>query len=145
VKVSFRTPTITVVAAPLTGSPTPPGQSADAVRAALGMRAALGELNVEIEKRGLPRLSSGVGLNRGEVLAAVVGSNELMEFTVMGDAVNLAARIEGLTRHHGADILITRAIRERLDDRFELRELPPTAVKGKSEPVPTWAVVAFRE
>jgi class 3 adenylate cyclase len=120
-------------------------QSADAVRAALAMRAALEELNVEIEKRGLPRLRFGVGLNRGDVVAAVVGSDQLMEFTVMGDAVNLAARVEGLTRAHGVDILVTDPVRDRLDDRFELRELPPTEVKGKTEPVRTWAVIAFRE
>jgi adenylate cyclase len=120
-------------------------QSADAVRAALAMREALDELNAEIEKRGLPRLRFGVGLNRGEVVAAVVGSDQLMEFTVMGDAVNLAARVEGLTRAQGVDILVTDAVRDRLDDRFEVRELPPVEVKGKSEPVRTWAVVAFRE
>jgi adenylate cyclase len=120
-------------------------QSADAVRAALAMRAALDELNVEIEKRGLPPLRFGVGLNRGEVVAAVVGSDQLMEFTVMGDAVNLAARVEGLTRAQGVDILVTDSVRDRLDDRFEVRELPPTAVKGKSEPIRTWAVVTFRE
>ncbi|HVU51708.1 MAG TPA: adenylate/guanylate cyclase domain-containing protein [Polyangia bacterium] len=120
-------------------------QSADAVRAALAMRAALEGLNVEIEQRGLPRLRFGVGLNRGEVVAAVVGSDQLMEFTVLGDAVNLAARVEGLTRGHGVDILVTEAVRARLDERFELRELPPAEVKGKSEPVRTWAVVSFRE
>jgi adenylate cyclase len=120
-------------------------QSADAVRAALAMRAALEELNLEIEKRALPRLRFGVGLNRGDVVAAVVGSDQLMEFTVMGDAVNLAARVESLTREHGVDILVTDSVRERLDDRFEVRALPPAAVKGKTEPVRTWAVVSFRE
>jgi len=73
----------------------------------------------------------------------VVGSSELMEFTVMGDAVNLAARVEALTRQHGVDILITDAVREKLDDRFHLRELPPSAVKGKTEPVRTFAVEAL--
>jgi adenylate cyclase len=120
-------------------------QSADAVRAALAMRAALDELNLEIEERSLPRLRFGVGLNRGEVVAAVVGSDQLMEFTVMGDAVNLAARVEGLTRAHGVDILVTDAVRDRLDERFEVRELPPVEVKGKTERIRTWAVVSFRE
>jgi class 3 adenylate cyclase len=120
-------------------------QSADAVRAALAMREALQELNAEIAPRSLPRLAFGVGVNRGDVLSAVVGSNEMMEFTVIGDAVNLAARVETLTRQHGVDILITDAVRDRLDDRFELRELPPTPIKGRAELVRTWEVLAFRE
>ena len=120
-------------------------QSADAARAALAMRAALEELNAEIERKGLPALRFGVGLNRGEVVAAVVGSDQLMEFTVLGDAVNMAARVEALTRTHAVDILVTEAVRARLDERFELRELPPAEVKGKIEPVRTWAVVSFRE
>ena len=86
-----------------------------------------------------------MGLNRGDVVAAVVGSDQLMEFTVLGDAVNMAARVEALTRTHGVDILVTEAVRARLDERFELRELPPAEVKGKIEPVRTWAVVSFRE
>lgn len=118
--------------------------SADAVRAALAMREELASLNQDIARRSLLPLGFGVGLNRGDALAAVVGSNEMMEFTVMGDAVNLAARVEGLTRHHDVDILITDAVRARLDDRFQLRELPPAAVKGKAEPVTTWAVIGFR-
>lgn len=120
-------------------------QAADAVRAALAMRAALDDLNREIEARGLPRLRFGVGINRGDVLAAVVGSNEMMEFTVMGDAVNVAARVEALTRLHGVDILVTESVREKLDERFRLRAFPAAPIKGKAEPLPTWAVDALVE
>lgn len=115
-------------------------QAADAVRAALAMRAALADLNRGLAERGGPRLAFGVGIHRGDALAAVVGSNEMMEFTVMGDSVNLAARVEALTRPHGVDVLVTDAVRDKLDDRFRLRELPPSPVKGKSEPIRTWAV-----
>ena len=119
-------------------------QTADAVRAALAMRAELALLNRDLEARQLPPLAFGVGIHRGDAVAAVVGSREMMEFTVMGDVVNIAARVEGLTRQHQVDILVTDEVRERLDTRFVLRELPAAAVKGKSESIRTWAVVDFQ-
>ena len=118
-----------------------PWQSADAVRAALAMREELRALNSDLTAAALPVLAFGIGIHRGETLAAVVGSPEMMEFTVMGDTVNTAARVESLTRAHGVDILVTEAVRAGLDDRFVLRELPPALLKGKSEPVRTAAVI----
>lgn len=120
-------------------------QALDAVRAALAMRAALEELSAELTARGLPPLAFGIGIHRGEVVTAAVGSKELMEFTAMGDVVNVAARVESLTRQHETDILVTEAVRERLDDRFVLRPLPAIHVKGKAEPLATWAVDGRRE
>lgn len=118
-------------------------QAADAVRAALAMREELARYNEELAAKSLPRLRFGIGVHRGEVVAAVIGSDDMMEFTVLGDSVNVAARVESLTRHHGVDILVTGSVREKLDERFRLRELPPTEVKGKSEPIATWAVERF--
>jgi adenylate cyclase len=118
-------------------------QTSDAVHAALDMRAELARYNEELVARSLPPLAFGVGIHRGEVVAAVVGSDDMMEFTVMGDVVNVAARVEALTRTHDVEVLVTAAVRERLDARFRLREQPAAAVKGKSEPLVTWAVDAF--
>lgn len=115
-------------------------QAADAVRAALDMRAELEQLNADLVARDLPPLGFGIGLHHGSVIAAVVGSDEMMEFTVMGDVVNVAARVEALTRTHGVDILVTEAVRAKLDERFRLETMPPAAVKGKSEPIVTYAV-----
>jgi class 3 adenylate cyclase len=67
-----------------------------------------------------------------------------MEFTVIGRTVNLAARVERLTRVHHADILVTDAMRSILDPRFELEELPAREVRGVSEPVVTYALKGFR-
>ena len=67
-------------------------------------------------------------------------SGELVEFTVIGSTVNRASRVEHLTRRHAADILITAAVREVLDARFALHELPAAAVAGIAEPVVTYAV-----
>jgi len=122
-----------------------PWQAADAVRAALAMRAALAEYNRELAERRLPLLSFGVGINVGRAVAGVMGSDHLTEFTVIGDAVNLAARVEGLTRQHGVDILITEPVRAALDQRFVVRAMPATMVKGKTEPIVTFAVDSFEE
>lgn len=120
-----------------------PWQAADAVRAALSMRAALEEYNQKLVEIGLPKLAFGVGINTGRAVAGVMGSDRLMEFTVIGDAVNLAARVEGLTRMLEADILVTESVREALDPRFVVRQMPATAVKGKAEPIVTFAVDSF--
>jgi adenylate cyclase len=122
-----------------------PWQAADAVRAALSMRAALEEYNRKLADRGLPKLAFGIGINKGRTVAGVMGSDRLMEFTVIGDAVNLAARVEGLTRTLDADILVTEAVRDALDSRFVVRQMPATAVKGKSEPIVTFGVDSFDE
>jgi class 3 adenylate cyclase len=84
-----------------------PWQADDAVRAALAMRDALEEYNKELALAGQPALRVGIGLHRGVAVAGVIGSEELVEFTVIGSTVNLASRVEHLTRRHAADILIT--------------------------------------
>jgi len=117
-----------------------PWQADDAVRAALAMREALEEYNEELALAGQPALRVGIGLHRGVAVAGVIGSEELVEFTVIGSTVNLASRVEHLTRRHAADILITAAVREAVDARFALQELPAAAVAGISEPVVTYAV-----
>ncbi|MGE0434279.1 MAG: adenylate/guanylate cyclase domain-containing protein [Planctomycetota bacterium] len=126
------------------GAPEPnPWQAMDGVHAALAMRDALRRYNLELSAAGHPELAISVGLHRGEVIAGVIGSAELVEYTVIGDTVNTAARIESLTRRHACDILISESVREKLDARFRVEERPPTEVKGKQEAVATWAVVAF--
>jgi adenylate cyclase len=117
-----------------------PWQADDAVRAALATREALEEYNKELAQAGQPPLRVGIGLHRGVAVAGVIGCEELVEFTVIGSTVNLASRVEHLTRRHAADILITAAVREALDARFALLELPAAAVAGISEPVVTYAV-----
>jgi class 3 adenylate cyclase len=69
---------------------------------------------------------------------------ELMEFTVIGGNVNLTARAERLPRDHRVETLVTEAVRQTLDPRFVLRELPPVALRGVSGPLVTFAVEGFR-
>ncbi|THH37972.1 adenylate/guanylate cyclase domain-containing protein [Neolewinella litorea] len=117
----------------------------DAVWAALAMRAALKEYNESLRRRDLAPLEIGIGIHCGQVVAGVIGNQQLMEFTVIGDAVNTAARIEAQTRVHQVDILISQAVRRHLDDKFRVRELPPITVKGKREALTLFTVEGYAD
>ena len=115
------------------------------MHAALAMREELADYNRELASEGLPPLSIGVGLHRGVGVAGLVGSRELMQFAFVGRIVNLASRVQDLTRQYDADVLLTRAVVDTLDPRFVLRELPSTPVRGVAEPVAIFAVEGYRE
>lgn len=117
-----------------------PWQCDDAVRAALAMRAGIRDYNAELGREGLPALAVGIGIHRGPGLAGLVGSRERMEYAFVGRTVNLAARVQALTRTHKVDILVTDALRGELDSRFVLVPMPAERVKGIAEPVVTYAV-----
>ena len=112
----------------------------DAVEAALDMRESLARYNESLAQRGLPPLGFGVGIHCGAVIAGLVGSETMQEFTVLGDVVNVASRVEALTRRLGGDILVTEDVRSVLGDRFRMAAMPPADIKGKSRPIQTWAV-----
>jgi adenylate cyclase len=105
-----------------------------AVEAALGMRAALIDLNQTLAARGWPMLQVGIGINTGPMTVGDMGSAVRKAYTVMGDAVNLAARLEGLTRRYKVDIIVGEATRERVPD-IVFRELDRVRVKGRLRPV----------
>jgi adenylate cyclase len=117
-----------------------PWQADDAVRAALAMREALADYNCELETKGLPSLAVGVGLHRGSGVAALVGSRERKEFTLVGRTINVAARVQGWTRREEADLLVTEEVKSGLDPRFVLREVPAAELKGIEGPVKLWAI-----
>jgi adenylate cyclase len=117
-----------------------PWQCADAVAAAVAMRAAIADYNRELAKEGLPPVGIGVGIHRGPGLAGLIGSRERTEFGFVGSTVNIAARVQGLTRVHAVDILVTDDVRAELQDAFVLEPMPAEHVKGISEPILTWAV-----
>lgn len=121
-----------------------PWQCDDAVEAALAIRGALARYNAELDRTGLPRIAIGVGVHRGPGLAGLIGSRDRREYTMVGPTINLAARVQGLTREHGRDILLTESVREQLDPRFQLASMPAVPVKGIAEPVVTYAVLGGR-
>ncbi|WP_233809498.1 CHASE2 domain-containing protein [Paraburkholderia sp. HP33-1] len=105
-----------------------------AVTAALDMRAALVELNSTLEARGWPTLSIGIGINTGPMTVGDMGSTVRRAYTVLGDAVNVAARLEGLTRHYKVDVIVGEATRERVSG-VVFREIDRVRVAGRNTPV----------
>ncbi|MBK7863974.1 MAG: adenylate/guanylate cyclase domain-containing protein [Archangiaceae bacterium] len=113
-----------------------------AVQAALDMRQAVEQLNLERAHQGLEPVRIGVGVHTGPVAAGELGGKGegLHEYTVIGDSVNLASRIEGLTKVHGVDLLVSDETWKRLGARFLGQPCGEEKVKGRSEPVRIHAV-----
>ncbi len=116
----------------------------NAVNAALMMRRTLIEFN-KSRPEGSPKAKMGCGINTGPVIAGQIGSDERLEFTVIGDAVNLASRIEALNKPFGTDILISSDSLEAVPDLFHVTEMPAIKVKGKTEPQHVYAVLGRRD
>jgi len=108
---------------------------ARAVRAALDMMARLPALSARVEAEGLPPLRIGVGIATGEVIVGRMGPDARSEYNVVGDAANLASRIEGLNKELGTTILISVATAAQLGAEFHLGRRATLPVKGKELPV----------
>ncbi len=106
--------------------------------AAMEMMQAVRELDDEFDKRGWPRLNIGVGLNTGKMNVGNMGSEFRRAYTVMGDSVNLGARLEGLTKEYGVGVLVSDFTRGQAPGDWSFREVDVVRVKGKNEPVPIY-------
>jgi adenylate cyclase len=111
------------------------------VHAAIEMRRRLQVWNARREAAGRPPLRNGIGIHTGTVLAGNIGGAERLSYALVGDPVNLASRIQGLTKDFKVDILISDATRGRLDGTVVVEELPAVRVKGRVEEVNVYKVV----
>ncbi len=114
-------------------------------RAAITMRHELLQLNQQWKEKGIAPFQFGIGLNHGEVLVGNIGSQEKADPTVIGDAVNLASRLEALTRTYSVDILVGERAAELIRDQFNLRSVALVQVKGKTQPVEVFTLVGAKE
>jgi adenylate cyclase len=120
----------------LFGAPVDSAEDADhGLRAALAMTSALEELNSDRSNKGLDSWNMGVGLNTGVAVAGNMGSENRSSYTAIGDSVNLASRLEGLTKYYQVKIIASRSVRESAGKSFHWRPLDLVRVKGKDEPV----------
>lgn len=111
-----------------------PGHQCQALAAGLKMQRVLTELNLDFKRRLGIELAIGVGLHCGRVRAGNMGSRDLFHYTIIGDNVNLASRIEGLTKFYGLPILLSQEIKEACPQDFLFQEVDRVRVKGKSRP-----------
>jgi adenylate cyclase len=127
------------------GAPTPEPlrDATGAVRAAVRMRHGLAKLNLRLAERGLAPLRTGIGIHTGEVVAGNIGSEARMEYTVIGDAVNLASRLESNTKDLGVNILISEDTYQLVKDKVVARQVKEITVKGRAQPVMTYEVTGF--
>ncbi|MFZ2641619.1 MAG: adenylate/guanylate cyclase domain-containing protein [Verrucomicrobiia bacterium] len=116
-----------------------------AVRCALGMKAAMRRIAEQKSANGLQALRMGIGINSGDMTVGNMGSTELFDYTVIGDEVNLGARLESETRKWDADIIISETTYELVKDHIECVRLGETTVKGKVKPVTIYKVVGPKE
>ena len=126
------------------------GQDArNAVRCALAMRKEMEQLNVLWQQRGLPKCSTRVGIHTGPLVAGSLGSLNRQEYTVIGDSVNTASRLESFGKdstdpnlsYDGCRILISEATRVFLGEQFQLHQVGTMSLKGKSEKVMIYSVL----
>jgi adenylate cyclase len=128
------------------GLPVPGEDDEDrALRAAIAMIRGLWQWNGEREQRGEPTLDMGVGLNTDLVVAGNIGSPKRMDYTIIGDGVNLASRLESACKHYGARILLSELTQAKLRGVYRLREVDRVVVKGKSRAVAIFECLDYHD
>lgn len=121
------------------------GHPVQGATTALDMIGRLKQLKMRSDIAGLTDLEIGIGLNTGEVTVGNLGSSDFMNYTIIGDAVNLASRLEGLNKTYGTAIIVSDFLASRLDDRFLLRDLDIVRVKGKKTAVTIYELIGWSQ
>ena len=119
-----------------------PETADDAVQAAIAMQKQVSLYNIERQKSGYGMIAIGIGLHRGSLMLGTIGEERRMESTVIADAVNLASRLEGLTKVYGASILISGPTLVSLEDhsKYNYRFIASVQLKGKKERVSVFEI-----
>jgi len=129
------------------GSPVSSGAKEDAmnaIRAALGMRQALAELRAVWQKEGKIPFANGIGINYGEFTVGNIGSPRRLEYAVIGDTVNVASRVEGMTKELGTDIAITDALYQLVKDEVEVIDCGDHQLKGRVGAVHLYSLIGLK-
>jgi len=121
-----------------------PDHAANAVRAALRCRERLGELNRSLPLLQQRHIAQRIGLNSGDALVGNIGSRQRFNYTVMGDAVNLASRLEGANKYFGTSILVSESTHKLAQTACSWREIDIIRVLGRSEPVRVYEPLALK-
>lgn len=128
------------------GAPKTTGKDAAwAVRACLEMRRGLETLNQKRIARGQPAINIGMGLHAGSAISGTIGSDERMEYTVIGNTVNTGSRIEASTKAFGADLLISESVYEMVKDDFLIELAGAAEVKGRTDAIKMYKVRGYKD
>ncbi len=128
------------------GAPFSTGEDADrSVRTAIDMLNALKKFNRKRKQLALETIKIGIGINSNEILSGNIGSIKRMDYTVIGDGVNLAARLESVNKIYGTNIIISESTRQGLNGNYTLREIDLIRVKGKTEPVAIYQILDYHD
>lgn len=122
-----------------------PQHPIDACRAALHNQQTLRQMRADWRARGLPALHIRIGLNTGELIVGNVGSEQRLDYTVLGDSVNVAARLESLNQHYGTEILISEQTYAEVREHVIVRLLDKIAVKGKTAGIKVYELIGLVE
>ncbi|MCL1466587.1 adenylate/guanylate cyclase domain-containing protein [Argonema galeatum] len=114
------------------------------VQAALEMRSSLQEFNAKLVRAQKPVFQIGIGINADTAIAGNLGSSRLSQFTVIGDAVNIAAYLEGMSKQYGCDIVISKNTYQFCSEQIWARELDYIHTKGRNQPIAIYEVVGLR-
>lgn len=116
--------------------------AAHACRAALAMQARMRTLREEMKRQGLPELRMRIGIHTGEVIVGNFGSTELYNYTVLGDTVNLASRLEGANKDLGTEVLASRAVVDRAGSAVQVKPLGRIRVRGRNEEIEVFELLS---